>query len=250
MFQDDDGAAYLVSSSSSGRSNRYLSPLRASDFLAANRPSRCTRAAAGRATACSSTAARTTSARRICTAGTPRRRYCVSSSSVKAPVVRGVRPGRHAVGLQPRDPDGVLHQRPGRAGVDASSSRATVGATSPATAWASTSGCRSRSTARRHFHSVSNWSIDAKAGTWAVARQQLRPQSFVRSGSRRGDVVGWKATGGQNLERSHGTVVLESTRTARSDAGHRDPRRDVQASVSAKATGSRRAAHGQRVRRH
>lgn len=35
LFQDDDGQAYVVSSSSSGRANRYLSPLRASDFLAA-----------------------------------------------------------------------------------------------------------------------------------------------------------------------------------------------------------------------
>ena len=35
IFQDDDAQAYLVSSSSSGRSNRYVSPLRASDFLAA-----------------------------------------------------------------------------------------------------------------------------------------------------------------------------------------------------------------------
>ncbi len=33
VFQDDDGQAYIVSSSSSGRSNRYLSPLRPSDFL-------------------------------------------------------------------------------------------------------------------------------------------------------------------------------------------------------------------------
>ena len=35
IFQDDDGQAYLVSSSKNGRSNRYVSPLRASDFLAA-----------------------------------------------------------------------------------------------------------------------------------------------------------------------------------------------------------------------
>jgi hypothetical protein len=34
-FQDDDGKAYLVSSSSNGRANRYVSPLRASDYLAA-----------------------------------------------------------------------------------------------------------------------------------------------------------------------------------------------------------------------
>jgi hypothetical protein len=35
IFQDDDGQAYLVSSSSNGRAHRYVSPLRASDFLAA-----------------------------------------------------------------------------------------------------------------------------------------------------------------------------------------------------------------------
>jgi hypothetical protein len=35
LFQDDDGQAYMISSSSSGRANRYVSPLRASDFLAA-----------------------------------------------------------------------------------------------------------------------------------------------------------------------------------------------------------------------
>jgi hypothetical protein len=34
-FQDDDGKAYLISSSSMGRANLYVSPLRASDFLAA-----------------------------------------------------------------------------------------------------------------------------------------------------------------------------------------------------------------------
>jgi hypothetical protein len=34
-FQDDDGKAYLISSSSNGRANRYVSPLRASDYLAA-----------------------------------------------------------------------------------------------------------------------------------------------------------------------------------------------------------------------
>jgi hypothetical protein len=33
-FQDDDGRAYLISSSSMGRAHRYVSPLRASDYLA------------------------------------------------------------------------------------------------------------------------------------------------------------------------------------------------------------------------
>ena len=31
-FQDDDGKAYLISSSSMGRANLYVSPLRASDY--------------------------------------------------------------------------------------------------------------------------------------------------------------------------------------------------------------------------
>ncbi len=35
-FQDDDGKAYLISSSSNGRANRYVSPLRAADYLAAD----------------------------------------------------------------------------------------------------------------------------------------------------------------------------------------------------------------------
>ncbi len=34
-FQDDDGKAYLISSSSMGRAHRYVSPLRAADYLAA-----------------------------------------------------------------------------------------------------------------------------------------------------------------------------------------------------------------------
>lgn len=35
LFQDDDGQACLISSGSSGGANRYVSPLRAADFLAA-----------------------------------------------------------------------------------------------------------------------------------------------------------------------------------------------------------------------
>jgi hypothetical protein len=39
-FQDDDGKAYLICSSSSGRSNLYVVPLRDSDFLAIGTPTR------------------------------------------------------------------------------------------------------------------------------------------------------------------------------------------------------------------
>jgi hypothetical protein len=40
VFQDDDGKAYLICSSSSGRSNLYVVPLRDSDFLAIGTPTR------------------------------------------------------------------------------------------------------------------------------------------------------------------------------------------------------------------
>lgn len=40
VFQDDDGKAYLICSSSSGRSNLYVMPLRESDFLAIGTPTR------------------------------------------------------------------------------------------------------------------------------------------------------------------------------------------------------------------
>jgi hypothetical protein len=39
-FQDDDGKAYLICSSSSGRANLYVVPLRSSDFLALGTPTR------------------------------------------------------------------------------------------------------------------------------------------------------------------------------------------------------------------
>jgi hypothetical protein len=40
LFQDDDGKAYLICSSKSGRSNLYVVPLRDSDFLAIGTPTR------------------------------------------------------------------------------------------------------------------------------------------------------------------------------------------------------------------
>ena len=73
MFQDDDGQAYLISSSSSGRANRYVSPLRASDFLAVENAVFVYKGGGRKETACSSTTATTTTAHRICTAGTPPR---------------------------------------------------------------------------------------------------------------------------------------------------------------------------------
>ena len=44
-FQDDDGKAYIICSSSSGRANQYVMPLRAADFLAAETATRLSRGA-------------------------------------------------------------------------------------------------------------------------------------------------------------------------------------------------------------
>jgi hypothetical protein len=85
IFQDDDGQAYLISSSSSGRANRYVSPLRAADFLAAEeaifvykgggREGNCMFKYAGRYYHCSSDLHGWNTSQT----------YCVSASNIKGP---------------------------------------------------------------------------------------------------------------------------------------------------------------------
>jgi hypothetical protein len=55
------------------------------------------------------------------------------------------------------------------------------------------------------FHSLSKWSIDAKAGTWAVARgnNYLLNPSFEADRISVTVPVGWKSTSGQNLQQGH-----------------------------------------------
>lgn len=201
-FQDDDGAAYLVSSSSSGRSNRYLSPLRASDFLAVEqaipvysgggREGNCMFKYDGTYYFCSSdlhgwNASQT---------------YCVSSSSVKGPwsaefVLDGTQPDYSHV-----TQTGFFVSVQGTAGSfiifagdrwsDFAGNGLGLNAWMPISFTGQTP----------HFQSLSRWSIDAKAGTWAIAPGN----NFVLNPSFEADriavtvPVGWKATSGTNVK--------------------------------------------------
>jgi hypothetical protein len=202
MFQDDDGSAYLVSSSSSGRSNRYLSPLRASDFLAVEqaipvysgggREGNCMFKYSGTYYFCSSdlhgwNASQT---------------YCVSASSVMGPwsaefVLDGTQSDYSHV-----TQTGFFISVQGTAGsfIIFAGDR-----------WSDFAGNGlgfnqwmpiSFNGKTPHFQSLNRWSIDAKAGTWAIAPGN----NFVLNPSFEADritvtvPVGWKSTAGTNVK--------------------------------------------------
>ena len=204
-FQDDDGSAYLVSSSSSGRANRYVSPLRSSDFLAAQnailvysgggREGNCMFKYNGTYYFCSSdlhgwNASQT---------------YCVSASNLKGPwsaefVLDGTQPDYSHV-----TQTGFFITVKGTAGsfVIFAGDR-----------WSDFAGNGlgfnqwmpiSFTGTTPHFQSLSRWSIDATAGTWAVATGN----DFVLNPSFEADRVsvtvptGWKATSGSNVSGGH-----------------------------------------------
>jgi hypothetical protein len=205
MFQDDDGAAYLVASSSSGRSNRYLSPLRASDFLAAEqaipvysgggRAGNCMFKYNGTYYYCSSDLHGWNSSQS----------YCVSSPSVRGPwsaefVLDGTQPDYSHVtqtgffiSVQGTQATTIIFA--GDRWSDFAGNGLGFNQWMPITFNGKTP----------QFHSVSKWSINAKAGTWAVARGNnyvLNP-SFEADRVSVSVPVGWKSTGGQNLEQGH-----------------------------------------------
>lgn len=201
MFQDDDGTAYLVASSSSGRSNRYLSPLRASDFLAAEqaipvysgggREGNCMFKYNGTYVYCSSdlhgwNASQT---------------YCVSSSSVHGPwsaefVLDGtqfdyshVTQTGFFISVQGSQATTIIFA--GDRWANNASNGIGFNQWMPISFDGKTP----------HFHSLSKWTIDAKAGTWAVAHGN----NYVLNPAFEADrvsvtvPVGWKATKGQNI---------------------------------------------------
>jgi hypothetical protein len=203
-FQDDDGSAYLVSSSSSGRANRYVSPLRPSDFLAAQnailvysgggREGNCMFKQNGTYTFCSSDLHGWNASQS----------YCVSASSLKGPwsaefVLDGTQADYSHV-----TQTGFFISVKGTAGsfVIFAGDR-----------WSDFAGNGlgfnqwmpiSFSGTTPHVHSLSRWSIDAKAGTWAVAAGN----NYVLNPSFEADrvsvtvPVGWTSSSGSNVSGS------------------------------------------------
>ncbi|MEP6654173.1 MAG: family 43 glycosylhydrolase [Myxococcales bacterium] len=202
MFQDDDGAAYVVSSSSNGRANRYLSPLRASDFLAAEqaipvysgggREGNCMFKYQGTYYFCSS------DLHGWNTSTT----YCVSSSSVKGPwsaefVLDGTQMDYSHVTqtgffIAVKGTDATTIIFAGDRWANFASNGIGYNQWMPLSFDGKTA----------HFHSLSKWSINPKAGTWAVAHGNnfvLNP-SFEADRVSVGVPTGWKGSGGRNLE--------------------------------------------------
>jgi len=205
MFQDDDGSAWLVSSSSNGRANRYVSPLRASDFLAAEtallvysgggREGNCMFKHDGTYYFCSSdlhgwNASQT---------------YCVSASNLKGPwssefVLDGTQPDFSHVTqtgffISVRGTAGTTIIFAGDRWSDFAGNGLGMNQWMPLSFTGKTP----------HFQSVTRWSIDAAAGTWTVARGN----NYVLNPSFEADRVsmtvpaGWKSTNGSNVQSGH-----------------------------------------------
>ena len=205
MFQDDDGSAYVVSSSNNGRANRYVSPLRASDFLAVEnailvysgggREGNCMFKYDGTYYFCSSDLHGWNASQS----------YCVSASNLKGPwsdefVLDGTQADFSHV-----TQTGFFISVQGTAGTtiifagdrwsDFAGNGLGLNQWMPLSFTGKTA----------HFHSLSRWSIDAQAGTWTVARGN----NYVLNPSFEADRVsmtvpaGWKSTNGSNVESGH-----------------------------------------------
>jgi hypothetical protein len=200
IFQDDDGQAYLVSSSSSGRANRYVSPLRATDFLEAEnavlvykgggREGNCMFKYDGRYYFCSSDLHGWNSSQS----------YCVSASNIRGPwsaefVLEGT-----------QNDYSHVTQTGFFIAVKGSEQTTIVFA---GDRWANFAGNGigfnqwmplSFNGNTPHFHSLSAWTLNATSGRWSVASQNnwvLNP-SFEADRISVTTPVGWKATNGTN----------------------------------------------------
>ncbi len=202
VFQDDDGQAYLISSSSSGRANRYVSPLRASDFLRAEeawfvykgggREGNCMFKQAGTYYHCSSDLHGWNTSQT----------YCVSATSLKGPwseefVLAGTEADYSHV-----------TQTGFFISVKGSAQTQVIFA---GDRWADFAGNGlgynqwmplSFEGGKPYFHSLSAWNLDVSTGKWSVAKQNnyaLNP-SFEADRISVTTPVGWKATNGANAK--------------------------------------------------
>lgn len=202
IFQDDDGQAYLISSSSSGRANRYVSPLRASDFLRADeawfvykgagREGNCMFKHAGTYYHCSSDLHGWNTSQT----------YCVSATDLKGPwSAEFVMVGTEA---------DYSHVTQTGFFISVKGSQQTT-VIYAGDRWANFAGNGigfnqwlplSFESGEPLFHSLSAWTLDVAKGTWQVAKQNnyaLNP-SFEADRVKVTKPVGWQATGGANIE--------------------------------------------------
>ncbi len=200
IFQDDDGQAYLVSSSSMGRANRYVSPLRASDFLAAEqavfvykgggREGNCMFKHDGQYYFCSSDLHGWNASQS----------YCVSASNINGPWS-----AEFVLDGSERDYSHVT-QTGFFIAVKGSEQTTIIFA---GDRWADFAGNGigfnqwlplSFTGTTPHFHSLSAWTLNASTGAWSVAPENnwvLNP-TFEADRIAVTTPVGWSATNGTN----------------------------------------------------
>lgn len=204
IFQDDDGQAYLVSSSSMGRSNRYVSPLRASDFLEAEqavlvyrgggREGNCMFKYDGRYYHCSSDLHGWNSSQT----------YCVSASNIRGPygaefVMDGTQADYSHVtqtgfffAVKGTEQTTIVFA--GDRWADFAGNGIGFNQWMPLTFTGETP----------HFHSLSAWTVDVATGRWTVAPGNnwvLNP-TFEADRISVTTPVGWAATSGTNSKDS------------------------------------------------
>lgn len=202
VFQDDDGQAYLVSSSSMGRGNRYVSPLRAADFLNAEdavlaykgggREGNCMFKYEGRYFLCSSDLHGWNSSQS----------YCVSAPNIKGPY------GAEFV-LEGTQNDYSHVTQTGFFFPVKGSKQTTI--IFAGDRWADFAGNGlgfnqwlplSFNGTTPRFHSLSAWTLDVGTGTWGVAKENnwvLNP-TFEADRISVTTPVGWKTTSGANAK--------------------------------------------------
>lgn len=200
IFQDDDGQAYLVSSSSNGRANRYVSPLRASDFLAAEnavlvykgggREGNCMFKYGGSYYFCSSDLHGWNSSQT----------YCVSAPNITGPY------GTEFV-LDGTEPDYSHVTQTGFFIAVKGSQQTTI--IFAGDRWSDFAGNGlgfnqwmplTFTDTAPHFNSLSAWTLDTSTGRWSVAPQNnwiLNP-TFEADRVSVTKPVGWSATSGAN----------------------------------------------------
>lgn len=216
IFQDDDGQAYLVSSSSNGRANRYVSPLRAADFLAAEnavfvykgggREGNCMFKYSGMYYFCSSDLHGWNSSQT----------YCVSASNIKGPY------GAEFV-LDGTERDYSHVTQTGFFFAVKGSQQTTV--IFAGDRWADFAGNGlgfnqwlplSFTGTTPHFHSLSAWTLDVSKGTWAAAA----PNNYLLNPSFEADRIavttatGWSGASANSNDARTGNWACQLTGNA------------------------------------